>query len=299
LEIFTGVCDSSGDRKRLFGQVRYPRGQRSAHLIFLSPASLLDSPHLLELLDALAIQAGERGALNVLVEVEERNPIVEVLRRAGFVVYARQTVWKLDNLPQGSEAFDALWQPARAVDENAIRTLYQCVAPPLAQSAETFPMQPAQGLVHRQGQEILAYLESVRGPLGTYFQPLVHPNVDNAAALLIGLLRRMPLETKRPVYVAVRSYLAWLGDILEELGAQVSPTQVLLVKYLGQLQRVPAVNGRRVAVEAAQIEPSASCVGGLEQSFFTVSLEEEIPSELPQPRMAPEALQSGGGMVVS
>ena len=152
--------------------------------------------------------------------------------------------------------------------------------------------------MHRKGQEILAYLESVRGPLGTYFQPLVHPNVDNASALLIGLLRRMPLETK-PVYVAVRSYLAWLGDILQELGAQVSPSQVLLVKYLGQLQRVPVTNGRRVAVEAAQIEPSASCVGGLEQPFFTVSLEEEIPSELPQQRMVPEAFQSGGGMVVS
>ncbi|MEJ5203281.1 MAG: hypothetical protein WHV66_13700 [Anaerolineales bacterium] len=297
-DLYTGVCGSSGGGKRLFGQVRYPRGQRSAHLVFISPASLLGSPSLLELLEALAIQAGERGALNVLVEVEERSSIVEALRRSGFIVYARQTVWKLDRTPPGSHADETLWQPARAADENAIRALYQCLAPPLAQSAETFPLQPAQGLVYRQGQEILAYLEGISGPLGTYFQPLVHPNVDNAAALLAEVLRHTPLDAKRPVYVAVRSYLAWLGDVLQELGAQASLSQALLVKYLGQLQRVPVTNGRRVTVESAQIEPSASCVGSLEQPFFTVSPNEEISSEPPQ-WAAQEVFQPGGGVVVS
>jgi len=279
--------------------VRYPRGWRSAHLVFLSPASALDSPYLPELLEALAIQAGERGALNILVEVEERSPILDALRRSGFVVYAHQTVWKLDNLPRESAVFNSLWQPTRATDETAIRALYQCLAPPLAQSAETFPLQPSQGLIYRQGQEILAYLESARGPLGAYFQPLVHPNVDNATALLMDLLRQTPPDAKRPVYMAVRSYMAWLGDILGELGAQAAPTQALLVKYLGQLQRVPATNGRRVtAVEAAQVEPSASCMRELEQPFYSALSDEELSSDPSVQRMAQEAFQSGGSVVV-
>lgn len=274
--------------------MRYPRGRRSAHLVFLSPASALDSPHLPELLEALAIQAGERGALNILVEVEERSPILETLRRCGFVVYARQTIWKLDNLPGKNAAFDSLWQPTHAADETAVRALYQCLAPPLAQSAETFPIQPSQGLVYRQGEEILAYLESAGGPLGVYFQPLVHPNVDNAAALLTSLLHQMPPDAKRPVYLAVRSYLAWLGTILQELGAQAAPSQALLVKHLGQFQRVPVTNGRRVTVEAAQVEPSASCIRELEQPLYSALSDEELPPELPAQRIAQEALQSGG-----
>jgi hypothetical protein len=72
------------------------------------------------------------------------------------------------------------------------------------------------------------------------------------------LLLRVRGSGERPVYLAVRSYQAWLEHALEDAQAQVSPRQALMVKHLVKLQRIPVTNPQFVTRESRQAEPTAS-----------------------------------------
>jgi hypothetical protein len=129
--------------------------------------------------------------------------------------------------------------------------------PPLAQSADPLAIRQQRGLVYRQGSEIMAYAEGVFGPRGIYLYPLIHPDIDNAASLLKALPEALTPLMGRPLYMAVRSYQAWMENTLIDLGATGSPRQALMVKHLTQAQRVP-LNARLVQIENRQAEPAKS-----------------------------------------
>lgn len=233
--IFTGVCPSRNGRATLIGQMTYPAGERSARISFLLPADGLEHPNLADLLEAMAETAGGWGAFHLLIEVEEYSPALDAIRENGFSVYAWQTNWQFLTRPESP--FSELWQPASATDENAVRGLYQLLVPPLVQSAEPMPAQPGLRLVYHQGHELVAYADAVFGPQGIYLQPVIHPAVDNLDEVLGGLLARQPGPPHRPVYVAARSYQAWLEPSLHRLQGQASSRRALLVRHLAIAQR--------------------------------------------------------------
>ena len=254
--VATMVAPARNGSQKLIGQMRYILGSRSAHLSFLMPDSAADSPNLPKLMEKLAKQAGEWGAFNLLGEIDEHSPAFEGMRKAGFVIYAWQRIWRLPNLDGNQRERAALWQPATAVDEIPIRNLYQSLIPPLVQSAEHLPDHPMQGLVYRQGGEVLAYMEGIYGPRAIYLYPMAHPDLENAADLLCHLPSHLLTRLGRPVYLAVRSYQAWLETPLEEVGAKVSPRQALMVKHLAIGQRAVQTNSRLVVLENRQAESS-------------------------------------------
>lgn len=237
--IFTGVCPSSNGQPTLIGQTIYPAGERSARISFLLPADRLESPSLSGLLDGLAEVAGGWGAFHLLAEVEESSPALDPIRDNGFNIYAWQSIWRFP--PDGSFPRSERWQPATPLDEVAIRSLYQLLVPPLVQSAEPIPAHSVQRLVYRERGEIQAYADAVHGPHGTYLQPVVHPAVEELDAMLGDLLARQPALPQRPVYVAARSYQAWLEPSLQRLRGESSPRQALLVKHLAVAQRAAMV----------------------------------------------------------
>ncbi len=258
---FTAVV-TPAEGPPMIGQMLYRLGGRSAHLSFLVPGNQPDSPALLPLLDHLTQQAGEWGAFNLHAEVEERNPLFEKLRRAGFVVYSWQHIWQLnpEGLPDGQPA---LWRPAGAADEPAVRSLYQCLAPPLVQSAETLPNMRQSGWVYRQDGELLGYVEAVLGPRGVVLQPLIHPSTDRVEALLRALPLALPPLLGRSLYLVVRSYQSWLDPHLENLSARVGPRQALLVRHLAHMQRagVPVTQSSLLpGMESARPKPTAPIV---------------------------------------
>ncbi len=106
------------------------------------------------------------------------------------------------------------------------------------QSAEPFPANGITRLVYRQDGDMLAYADASSGPHGIYLQPVIHPAVENPDAILAGLLSRQPSSPQRPIYVAARSYQAWIEPSLQRLHGQVSPRFALLVKHLAVAQRV-------------------------------------------------------------
>jgi hypothetical protein len=249
---YTCVLRQGGGLPSLIGQMHYNNGERAARLSFVMPIRELDTPGLIALLESLAWEAGQRGAFSLLAEVEENSPVFESLRRAGFSVYAWQHVWKIDLTGQQDDDQTSPWDAISDLDDFAIRGLYQLLTPPLVQSAEHSPDQVLQGLVYGHKGEILAFVAPTYGPHGIYLQPLIHPTVENVPRLLRSLLNSMSFQMGRPVYLAVRSYQAWLENALHDLNAQASPRQALLVKHLGKVQRASVYATRNGVLEKRQ-----------------------------------------------
>lgn len=264
---YTGVADGKNGSPRPVGQVHYRAGRRSARLAFLMPEMTARQEAVVVLLERLAYEAGGWGACNVLAEAEEHSPLFEALRKAGFVVYARQQIWRLEEVKATGAAASAAWQPALSVDELAIRNLYQSLIPPLVQSAEACPESHEQSLVYRHDQdELLAYAQGWFGPRGVYVLPLFHPGVNNSLELLAGLVARIAPHPSRPLYLAVRSYQAELESGLEAMQASPGPRQVLMAKYLVNMQRAPAFNHRSSVLEKRRAEPTTPIVSNLAQT---------------------------------
>ncbi len=252
---YTGVYQADG-QPALIGQVAYVMGNRSAHLSFIAPESSPPTAGLTGLLEGLAWQAGEMGAFSLLGEVDEQSPSFEPARRAGFSVYAWQRVWRL-SLPVEAGAKHAGWQPATSLDEQPVRNLFQMLVPPLVQSAEPLTNRKLNGLVYRQNGEVMGYVDCVYGPRAIYLTPLIHPDIEDGLGLLRGLMPALSPRLGRPVFLAVRSYQAWLENLLADLPAEAAPRQALLVKHLTSMQRVP-LNVRLTAIDSRKAEQSSA-----------------------------------------
>ena len=253
---FTGISPAANGLTAWIGQMVYRLGRRSARLSYLLPEDRENLQNLPALLEGLTTQAGAWGAFNLIAEIEEGSPLFEPFRRVGFFVYSRQEVWRIDRpLTTPADAAN-LWRVAGDEDGQVIRNLYNCLMPPLAQSAEP-PAAVPKGLLFAQDGETLAYTEVTSGTRGVYLVPLVHPSVDHVDDLLAGLVQRFNPTPQKPVYVAVRSYQAGLDSSLEEIHAQTAPRQALMVKRLAHLQPAEVRNGRRVLIETRQPEASA------------------------------------------
>lgn len=260
---YTAVCTARSSGLPLIGHLQYAAGDRSARIIFLLPEEALAQPELNDLLEHLAVQAGSWGAFHLLAEVDENSAALEGLRRTGFSVYAWQQIWRYAPASQASNGREkngfSSWRPAASIDEIAIRNLYQQLVPPLVQSAEPLVERRLTGWVYQKQGEVLAYVEALHGPQGVYLQPIVHPAVEDVNHVLASMLGKQASQTGRPVYLAVRSYQAWLETVICDLECQVGPRHALVVKHLVLQQRVamPAIRG---VLEKYTAEPTVPMV---------------------------------------
>ena len=229
---------SSADGEPALAQYFYHGDDPNAYLAYVSPSEVLDGPNADELLEALARSAGERGAHNLIAEVDESLLAFESLRRAGFAIYARQRIWTLSTAAAepgdgAASGLPAQWRPEVASDETPISSLYLNLVPALVQQVEQPPQPNAHNLVYWQTGEMLGYLNIDRGPLGLWIQPYFHPAAEHADRLLAGFLAQLePQRRGRPLYVCVRSYQSWMGASLQSLGFECCCDQAVMVKRL-------------------------------------------------------------------
>jgi hypothetical protein len=256
IAVYSGAKDAT-----LVGQITCPLGARVARLSYVMPGAAPDSGAMCELLDNLAAQAGEWGALYLTAEVDEISPAFESLRRAGFTIYTRQRVWQFSEVGEPKNANPKrLWQTVTSIDELPVRNLLQSIVPPLVQPLDLRQHSPRlNGLIYRQEGELLAYAEVVYGPLGLWVQPFIHPATEAVPELLLALSHDLPPWAKRPIYLGVSSYQAWLEPLLENLNAGVGPRQALMVRRLALEQKIPA-RVHLPALESQRAEPSAPFV---------------------------------------
>ncbi|MDT8898516.1 MAG: hypothetical protein ACPLUL_12345 [Thermanaerothrix sp.] len=236
---FTAVLQPGEGHPNLIGQASLRNDNTFGQVTFVLPAAS-QMTLVARLMDELARQVGQQGGLGLLAAVEDESPLFEGLRQSGFAVYARQRVWRLGNLPL-NDAPAGEWLPLTALDEFAIRSLYQALTPPLVQRAEPFGAHGLAGMVYQQGGELLGFMEAHFGPRGILLYPLFHPEVRQPAAALRSYLRGLHFSLGRPVYVAVRSYQAWLEDALRDLGGEAVVQHALLVRHLTLAQRAPVL----------------------------------------------------------
>ncbi|MDI6768118.1 MAG: hypothetical protein QMD04_00410 [Anaerolineales bacterium] len=256
--IYTAV--STDGAVSFIGQVAQQYGETFARLSFLAPSAALDGGEI-ALLDHLAAQAGEWGALHLLAEVDEQCMVFKSLRKSGFSMYAWQRVWKLAELPPHQNV--PAWQETVSSDLIAIQSMHSQIVPALIHPVDSAPRKPG-GLVCKTKGEMKAYISLDSGPAGIWLQPLVHPDSDCVPEKFSALLDDIPLRAGRPVYVCVRSYQAWLESALEGLGAEAGPRQAVMVKRLAKMQKVE----EKISVMEKALKPAAP-IASLKEMLYS------------------------------
>jgi hypothetical protein len=257
--VFTYLCSGDDHGGPLMGQITHTPGSAVGRLSFLAPESAIESDGLPALMEHMVTRLGKRGAMHMLAEVDEGSGAFEMLRRAGFAIYVRQRVWRLRRgspLPVKEQA----WRGGRDRDILAVRSLHNILVPGLVQQVELAPGNHLHGMVYYLEGELLAYADIRYGPRGIFVQPYIHPDAEQVNKMLVELLRDLPNRKNRPVYVCIRSYQSWIEHSLNDLGADTSPNQAVLVKHLASAKRVsqsyalPALEGGHQEVTAPFIK---------------------------------------------
>lgn len=242
----TWICLES--EQPILGQISYTAESAVGRVSFLAPQRALKDARTVILLEHLAKQAGQNGALHLLAEIDELSPAYEVLRRAGFGIYARQRIWKiLEETKQTIQTPD--WQPAKEKDSIAVQTLVHNVVPGLVGQIESWPTKNIHGLVCYKGDDLIGYVDLKYGYHGIWAQPFIHPDIEEIDDRLHQLIASIPDRRSRPVYLCVRSYQSWLEPPLGMMDSQSSPMQAVMVKRLAVRQKVsvqtlPAIEGQ-------------------------------------------------------
>jgi hypothetical protein len=240
------------------GQFVLHEARRQAQLAYIGPVKAIHQNVGLRLLEALARHAGEQSAHSLTAEIDENDPLFERLRTAGFAIYARQRIWRLETngLYVESDNNDETWRSESEQDQIAIHNLYHSLVPALVQQVELPPTLDGQGLVYLSNGDILGYLDVRSGPNGTWVQPYFHPAAHLGDQVIAAFLNRFNPSATRPLFVCVRSYQGGLGSSLGRLGFEPCSDQAVMVKRLaaGVRQKatkpLPALDGTQAEVTA-------------------------------------------------
>ncbi len=239
------------------GQFLIRNNQLPARLVFISPREILSRPEGSNLLEAMAHMAGERGAPALIAEIDERDPAFDSLHAAGFAIYSRQRILRLEGIVEGKEVpAKESWRFATDRDYVAIQSLYANLVPALVQQVEPPPSRYERGLVYWSQGELLGFLDIERGPQGIWVQPYFHPAAELDDNLLSGFLLDLSPSQRRPLYICVRSYQGGLSQSLNQLGFEPCSNQAVMVKRLATpIRRL--VRAKLPALDGKQPEPSA------------------------------------------
>lgn len=238
----------------LVGQVRQRPGRGVARMTFLAPEP--QAAHLscwMQIIEALVVEAGKRGAMLVSAEVPEDHAVFAAFRQTGFAVYSRQTILRRE--PGRAAGDPALLRPETETDAIAISSLHANTVPRLLQQAEPLPEPDHSGLIYEKDGHIAAYLLIIEGKNGVVIKPYFHPEVyDQTAAVILAALAHIPRTEQVPVFLYARAYQDWLRGVLEQAGFKPWTEHALLVKHtLARVERLEPVTVP--GLEASRLRP--------------------------------------------
>ncbi len=229
-------------RQRVFAQFRLKTDDHLAQIVYIAPDLQpdLDDSAWLAIVDAIAYEAGRRGAYILTAEVDELNPLFITMRTAGFAVYARQEIWRC----APGAACDmrhraALGRLAGELREETdddtmdIQLLYSNIVPRLVQSISV-PSRDSRGIVYRKEGRAQGYIAVSEGKHGVYLMPYLHPDVlgREASAIIAAVIAQVDRAERVPVFVCVRRYQDWLAESLSEMGFEAWTQQAVMVRHI-------------------------------------------------------------------
>jgi hypothetical protein len=248
--LYTAINQDNGTT--LVGSILHTNGDMFARLTYIAPVSKLSHPGMTGLIEHLTTEAGKWGAFHILAEIDEDSDAFSALRAAGFAVYAWQRLWDVSHIIESTA--DSGWRRATSVDLPAIQSLHHQIVPPLLQPVEP-TLRRATGLVCSEVNRCFVSLSY--GMQGIVLTPLIHPEATDVTDRLANLLAHLPDRRKRPVYLCVRSYQAWLESALEDLGGRPSERQAVMVKHLAHMvkdeQTVLAAQPASVSIQPSRV----------------------------------------------
>lgn len=221
--------------EQVLGQIRLKSSEHLAQIMYMAPRldEGMEDSAWLHMLDAMAAEAGKRGAHILTAEVDESSALFQTMRSAGFAVYARQEIWRRlpEQGPLGIEA--APLSDETDSDAMDIQLLYANIVPRLVQHIAV-PSHDSAGLVYRQNDRIQGYVAMSEGKTGVYLVPYLHPDIlfKEVSAILAGAVARSTQAGKVPVYVCMRRYQDWLEESLTELGFERCAEQAVMVRHI-------------------------------------------------------------------
>lgn len=217
-----------------FGQLAHKIGEEQARIMCIAPPCDEAPEAWTSILEKLAVEAGDRGALNLLAEVNEEGCEFEALRTAGFAVYARQSLWKLtEGQPLQTNAHAVPLRPTTELDLIGISTLCSNIIPRLVQQVEPVNQRIVRGYVLEHRGEIIAFLDVRRGPLGVWIEPYLHPEAYKLSeAVLHTSLHLIAEGNDKPIYLCIHRYQDWLQEIVARAGFKALGSQAVMVKRL-------------------------------------------------------------------
>ena len=237
---YAGIYENESGERSVVGHITKSPKLTTAQVNFLLVPAASHKGDLIGLLEALTKEAGTWGAKQVLAEMSPETDYFSEFRRAGFVVFSKQRLYKFTSVQDVRDTLARHWQTWTSDDIPAVRSLHQMLVPPLIQAVEPLTRLETLGLVYYDDRgDLQAFADLVYGPVGVWVIPFIHPQSSlDTTALLHKLVLDLPDLNGRPVYLASRSYQPWIDSALETSSAECGPEQALLVRYIAIRQRV-------------------------------------------------------------
>jgi hypothetical protein len=259
--VYTGLYQPKDKSVPLIAQASHALGSSVAHLTFLTPDKAVEPVGVAELIEYLIKKLGEREAQVLVADVDEKTATFETLRRLSFSIYARQRIWRIGGYPRKGLP-ELKWREIVSQDEFNARKLYHAIVPTMVQQVESTPASEMSGWVYYHQGDLLGYADVRQGPRGVWVQPFIHPEMEDVGVHLTSLFAALRPSERRPVYVCLRSYQAGLSLHLEDLDAEVSVSQAVMVRRLAamvkkpELSPLPSINGgTEVTTPYNQVQP--------------------------------------------
>ena len=213
--------------------------------------------------------AGLRGVRRLFARVPVGHPIVDTLHRGGWISYARETVFRAEQLSAVLPPGRDLRLQERA-DTWAIHQLYAAATPRQVQEIEAltshvWDMEQTRrvprgvrqtGWLLEESGELVAYARYTRGSRAGMIDAVVSSGKGgHLGVILDGVIAAPRRGWPRPVYCALRTYVMDLKDELAERGFSPIGEQELLIRYTTATARTLQSEPMHFPVELRQGMP--------------------------------------------
>ena len=222
----------------------------TAYLSFLLTPNLQSSIPLL-LLNELCKQCEHNGIRHLLADVNENHDVYELLRRAGFLKYGSQRIWKIFHGLQQGNSTSLSWRSVQKIDLPAVQSFYNRLLPSTEKALQPWRSQQEMLYCIKQNGIVVGVATLHKHLDRIFIWPLIDSSLTkDTRAIFLSLISPW-INAHCTIYNAVRSYQEYLEDIITDLGEQVLPRQLLMVRHMVEFQPVKlpliaqSMNGKR------------------------------------------------------
>ncbi len=256
-------------------QVRYRPHQAAVDVAFLAP-TLEENPLAvnawLRLLDGACVEAAGHGIQRVFANLPESGAEADVFQQAGFMLYAREDIYRLAQPPTAQLAAEPpTVRTQRPEDWPSIQKLCVAITPQRVRQTEGGITVATGGekdcqryvLPGEQGGDLSAALTLCSGGHAHWLRVLVHPDVrDLTDGLVRWAVTALAGQSVRPIYCSVRQYESGVRVALETAGFEPYATRSLMVRHTVAWGKVPAPELAKALAGSAEIAPPAYHING-------------------------------------